>query len=264
MPHKRAKRSVREKAKAERKQDLPPSESSFNLNDIPKSMARVLNAEMVQGAWKEKKRSMEGEGDRAGGGKKRKIASASSKTEIKIKPGESLRHFKQRVEDDMRPIIRSAMKNTTSLSKQKLKQSQKDAEELANERRKGKGVSEHDEADSEDVSSHRRQGKRKDRSPSPDFLRVSSSAPRRLNDVVQGPPELKPAPRLKRLAEKSQKKKAQDRQGSAIEDEEGDGGVITLQQKRMMELEREKAINRYRALKEAKLKVQQKKTDALI
>ncbi|KAL5523685.1 hypothetical protein ACEPAG_7858 [Sanghuangporus baumii] len=262
MPHKRAKKSVREKARAERKQDLPPAESSFNHNDIPKSMARVLNAEMVQGAWKEKKRSMEGEGDRAGGAKKRKIVSSSSKAEIKIKPGESLRHFRQRVEDDMRPLIRSAMKNTMSLSKQKLKQSQKDAEQLANER--SKGISEHDEADSEDASFDRRKGKRKGRSPSPDFLRVSSSAPKRLNDVVQAPPELKPAPRLKRLAEKSQNKKAQDRQGSAIEDEEGDGGVITLQQKRMMELEREKAINRYRALKEAKLKAQQKKTDALI
>ncbi|OCB89384.1 hypothetical protein A7U60_g3475 [Sanghuangporus baumii] len=263
MPHKRAKRSVREKARAERKLDLPPSESSFNPHDIPKSMARVLNAEMVQGAWKEKKRDME-DRDRIGGGKKRKIASASSKTEIKIKPGESLRHFKQRVEDDMRPLIRSAMKSTTSLSKQKLKQSQKDVEQLTNERGKSKGVPEHDDSDSEDASSHRRQGKRKDRSPSPGFLRVSSSAPKRLNDVVQAPPELRPAPRLRRLAEKSQHQKAQGRRGSAIEDEEGDGGVITLQQKRMMELEREKAINRYRALKEAKLKVQQKKMDILI
>ncbi|KAL5507411.1 hypothetical protein ACEPAH_6867 [Sanghuangporus vaninii] len=264
MPHKRAKRSAREKAKAERKLDLPPSESSFNPHDIPKSMARVLNAEVVQGAWKEKKRSLGGEGDRMGDGKKRKIASASSKTEIKIKPGESLRHFKQRVEDDMRPLIRSAMKSTMPLSKQKLKQSQKDVEQLANERGKSKRVLEHDDSDSEDAYSHRRQGKRKDRSPSPDFLRVSSSAPKRLNDVVQAPPELRPAPRLRRLAENLQHKKAQGRLGSAIEDEQKDGGVITLQQKRMMELEREKAINRYRALKEAKQKVQQQKMDVLI
>lgn len=162
----------------------------------------------------------------------------------------------------MRPLIRSAMKNTSSISKQKLVQSQKDVEQLANERRKRGLTSEQDTSDSGGAASHRNKDKRKDRTPSPDFVRVSSSAPKRLNDIAQAPPELKVAPRLNRLAEKSRNKNGQAKRGVDA-DEEEDGGVISRQQKRMMELEREKAINRYRALKEAKLKEQQKTVDGL-
>ena len=112
-----------------------------------------------------------------------------------------------------------------------------------------------------------RQAKGKERSPSPDFVRLSSSTPKRLNDIVQAPPELKStAPRLSRLVQKRSQKKSgnvglsSDRDGDG-DDGSGGDGVVSLQQKRMMELEREKAINRYRALKEAKLKEQRKKEE---
>ena len=81
---------------------------------------------------------------------------------------------------------------------------------------------------------------------------MATSAPKRLNDIVQAPPELKVAPRLKRMAAAAQNKK----KGAANDDSEEDvgSGVVSAAQKRMMELEREKAIQRYRALKEAKMK----------
>ncbi|EJD02864.1 uncharacterized protein FOMMEDRAFT_107879 [Fomitiporia mediterranea MF3/22] len=260
MPHKRAKRSIRERTKTERKLDLPPSESTFAQNDIPKSMARVLNAEIVQNAWREKKRALDSETGGVESGSKRKKrkteGGGTEKAEIKIKPGESLRHFKRRVEDDMRPLVRSAMKNATSVSKQKSKQSQKDVEAItkssASKSKQGR-ADDNADSDSEDTSTHRRKGKgRQNRSPSPDFARISSSMPKRLNDVAQAPPELKAAPRLNRLVRKAQAGKSGGMNGR--EDNVEDDGIITLQQKRMMELEREKAINRYRALKEAKLK----------
>ena len=114
MPHKRAKRSVREKRKEEqcvlkslnnkgslrvcpRKSDLPPVQG-FN-DDMPKSVARILNAESIQRAWREKKRGLgDGGEDRNEGGKKRRKLDNSNDARkkdkgLKIKPGESLGHF---------------------------------------------------------------------------------------------------------------------------------------------------------------------------
>ena len=71
-----------------------------------------------------------------------------------------------------------------------------------------------------------------------DFQTFSSSAPKRLNDIAQAPPEFKKLPR-----------KAPPKASSAPVD------VISQTQKRMMELERDKVIQRYRALKEGKRKL---------
>jgi hypothetical protein len=65
----------------------------------------------------------------------------------------------------------------------------------------------------------------------------SKAAPRKLNDVVQAPPEL---PTL-RLTVKKDGGKTKD----------GDS-ILSLAQKAMMEKERENAIRRYRELKERK------------
>ncbi|KAI5114658.1 hypothetical protein M0805_003678, partial [Coniferiporia weirii] len=102
-------------------------------------------------------------------------------------------------------------------------------------------------------SERKRRGKGK-REPSPDFARSSSSAPKRLNDIVQAPPEFKVS-RLNRLVQKAAKDRSKD--GDADEDGPG-SGVVSAAQKRMMELEREKAIVRYRTLKEVRLKEQQR------
>lgn len=172
----------------------------------------------------------------------------------------------RRVEDDMRPVIRTAMKNTTSVSKQKSKESQKDVGKNANPPN-GKSKKAADEEDSEEEEQRsRKKGKKSDREPSPEFARWSSAAPRRLNDIAQAPPELKPAPRLNRLAASAKKKRNESKEDNAEEDEdvEGRNNVVSLQHRRMMELEREKAINRYRMLKDAKLKEQQKTKGVLI
>ena len=71
---------------------------------------------------------------------------------------------------------------------------------------------------------------------------MSTSAPRRLNDIAHAPPEFKNLPRG---AEDKSKKKY----GAGKE------GVISMKQKMMMEEEREKAIVRYRALKERRRRV---------
>ena len=63
-----------------------------------------------------------------------------------------------------------------------------------------------------------------------EFQKSSSSAPKRLNDVAQAPPEFKKLPRV----------------SSAIGRRDG---VPSMSQKNMMEQEREKAIARYRELK---------------
>ena len=157
----------------------------------------------------------------------------------------------------MRPMIRTAMKNTTSISKQKFKESVKHSKDSD---KKGKGKSSGNDEVQEDDEGQSTSSKSKKkntggrRSPSPEFAQNSSSAPKRLNDIAQAPPQFSSAPRLQRLVQKAKEKKSKE-----VNDDENDdaNGIVSAQQKRMMELEREKAINRYRSLKEAKLKDRQ-------
>lgn len=158
----------------------------------------------------------------------------------------------RRVEDDLRPLVRSAMKNTTSVSKQKSKESKRglpDATDMSPAKVKKKEEA-RDQYDSDGGDETSRRPK-KARDIVPDFARASASAPKRLNDIVQAPPEFKVAPRLQRLASE-----AKIRLTSLHGAEEGDG-VVSAAQKRMMELEREKAIARYRAMKEMRMKEKQ-------
>ncbi|THH06190.1 hypothetical protein EW145_g4258 [Phellinidium pouzarii] len=160
----------------------------------------------------------------------------------------------QRVEDDMRPVIQSAMRNTTSVSKQKNEASQKEVEYLIKKPSlKRKNVEELDGSHFDLPSARKGRGKG-NREHSPEFARNSSSAPKHLNDIVQAPPVLKSASRLKRLVQKA---KVDNDEG---EDTGDSNNVVSNAQKRMMELEREKVIVRYRALKEMRLKQRQKVT----
>ena len=74
--------------------------------------------------------------------------------------------------------------------------------------------------------------------PLKEFQRHSSSAPRRLNDIVQAPPDLKKLPRGVKASSEGGYKAGGKREG-----------VLSMAQKQMMEAEREKAIARYRELK---------------
>ncbi|KAI8985666.1 hypothetical protein BD414DRAFT_537158 [Trametes punicea] len=259
MPHKRAKRSVREKKRIESGNDLFPGvKKSIEHEEIPKSAARVLNAAKVQQAYAEKKRK--GLAEDSGGPSRKRLkteekdgdgASGSNKSQLRIQPGESMAHFNRRVEDAMRHSVREAMQASSAKMRKARKEelTRKEAKSASKRRSRSRsqGRSEGDASDSDGErrrsSSHRPETK--DDKPK-DFEKVSTSAPRRLNDIVQAPPELKKLPRkAKKLAEQGVTKKSE---GAKTLRE----GVLSMAQQAMMEEERERAIRLYRELKRGK------------
>jgi len=212
-----------------------------NDGEFPKSAAWVLNAEGVRSAYREKrKREKDGDGGDDDGKRKKKKRKAAdgqealrAKANLMIKPGESLKHFNRRVEDDMRPLVRTAMSLTVSTSKQKRKASEREEQSntpgKSSEKKKSSGLPESKPQAIEPPAKQR------------DFDRLASSAPKRLNDIAQAPPQLSIGSRLK-----SKVNGSPNSSGLKCDN------VVSDAQKRMMDLEREKAIARYRALKSAK------------
>ncbi|KAI0053758.1 hypothetical protein FA95DRAFT_1552262 [Auriscalpium vulgare] len=231
MPHKRAKRSVREQQRNERGTDLAPS-GSISLEGIPKSLARVLDAAKIRTEYKDKKRKIaSGEDDGNTNKRRKKVHEDGKAKDIAIKPGESLRHFNRRVEDDMRPLVRDAMQSSAAVSRKARKDgpTSKTSASTDKKRKEAEADDSDDDAAPSPVSKH--DGKAKE------FSTLSSSAPRRLNDIAMAPPTLKKPPRGTARIKKA---------GG------GDGrnsGVLSMAQKAMMEVEREKAIQRYREMK---------------
>lgn len=83
-----------------------------------------------------------------------------------------------------------------------------------------------------------------------DFAKASTSTPRSVNDIVQAPPQIKHLPRnAQKILAASGKGKKSD-------------AVVSMAQKAMMEAERENVIQRYRELKERRLKQHQNNIDA--
>lgn len=86
--------------------------------------------------------------------------------------------------------------------------------------------------------------------PTMEFAKVSTSAPKRINDIAQAPPQIKHLPRnAKKIVATSGKGKKSD-------------AIVSMAQKAMMEAERENVIQRYRELKKQRLKQHQKSADA--
>ncbi|KAK1215250.1 hypothetical protein PQX77_022152 [Marasmius sp. AFHP31] len=247
MPHKRAKRSVREKERAERGHDLAPSKSQLSgthLKEeaVPKSAARVLNALKIREDYRKRKREG-GDGDEDTGGngegregKKRKKTKAKGARDAEVEkgavggilPGESLEHYNKRVEQNMRPLVRDAVK--TSLAVDRSAKKQAEVEKAAKKGKSAKKTEDTDDLEPPSLPD-------KHASKAKEFQTVSTSAPKRLNDIAQAPPEM---PRL-RGAEK-----VLGRTGGGVGKS---GGVVSMAQKVMMEEEREKAIKRYREMK---------------
>ncbi len=101
-----------------------------------------------------------------------------------------------------------------------------------------------DESDSDDDPSPRK-AKAKEAGPK-DFEKLSTSAPKRLNDIVQAPPNIKQLPRkAKKLAAQGGSQK--DAGGQSLSD-----GVRSMAQKAMLEEERERAIRLYREMKKGR------------
>ena len=79
-----------------------------------------------------------------------------------------------------------------------------------------------------------------------DFEKVDTSAPKRLNDVAEAPPELKKLPRkAKKLAAIGGAAKGSG--ASSLKE-----GVLSMAQKAMMEEERDRVIRLYREMKKGK------------
>ncbi|KAI0676126.1 hypothetical protein C8Q78DRAFT_1075058 [Trametes maxima] len=257
MPHKRAKRSVREKNRNESGNDLVPgARKSIENEEIPKSVARVLNAAKVQQEWAEKKRKAQVDDGAGPSRKKRRRDDAdgeggggSGKPQLRIQPGESMAHFNRRVEDSMRHSVREAMQSSSAKMRKTRKEelSQKNpAKSPANSQTKPSARSDNP-SDSEDDndSAPARRATKKDERPR-EFEKLSSSAPKRLNDIVQAPPQLKKLPRkAKKLAAQASAQKSEG--AKSLRD-----GVLSMAQKAMMEEERERAIRMYREMKRGK------------
>ncbi|TFK82943.1 hypothetical protein K466DRAFT_647822 [Polyporus arcularius HHB13444] len=260
MPHKRAKRSVREQKRKESGSDIAPGlKKAIENEDIPKSVSRVLNAAKVRQEWAEKKRKGF-EDDGAGPSRKRRKQSGTGdgdtagakQTQLRIMPGESMAHFNRRVEESMRHTVKEAMQSSSArmrqVRKEELAASEKEKKKRAaeaEERTKGrKRIRAGDELDSDDDPSPRK-AKAKEAGPK-DFEKISTSAPKRLNDIVQAPPNIKQLPRkAKKLAAQGGSQK--DAGGQSLSD-----GVRSMAQKAMLEEERERAIRLYREMKKGR------------
>ena len=276
---------------------------------MPKAMARVLNAERVRREWREKKRKerempedredkkRKGCIDEKGRGKAQGLSG--------IKPGESLRHFEQyvinnlvclasvliymstlsfcppfpplrctrRVEDDMRPLVRSAMKQVGAIERKANNEALQETDELkassekttigrakefiADGHRRGEPSTK--SAEEKGLQTH---GKVRPK----EFVVVNSSLPRRLNDVAQAPPEIKAPKRLLKFGDLRLSRSGdsdndvEDVRSESIPDpgskKRGNSklDVLTPAQRRLMEVERSRAVQRYRMLKEARMK----------
>lgn len=144
----------------------------------------------------------------------------------------------------MRPLVRSAVQ-TSKVVERKARNAElesKKKKEAQNGRSQTSKLSADGEAREQSPQSPSdtgRAGPKTDKNAErqKDFETYSTSAPRRLNDVAQAPPDIKKAPR------------GAVRLGIGGKRE----GVLSMAQKSMMEQEREKAIARYRMLKAARL-----------
>ncbi|KAG8214811.1 hypothetical protein J3R82DRAFT_9957 [Butyriboletus roseoflavus] len=244
MPHKRAKRPAREQEIAQRATDLAPK-ISIEHEPIPKSVSRVLNAGQIRREYRKKRQpdgaSNTGEDDLER--KKRHHDAANMRdlgdsTVLRIKPSETVTQFNRRVENSMVPIIKTALRQSSAQvrrvrreeaaqqTRQRGKQGDKARRPLLESPKKGSDPP--PIAADEETVNFRNAGK--------EFQVVSTSAPRRLNDIAQEPPVIKKLPR------------------GATKNDAAPSGVLSMAQKAMMEEERDKAIRHYRELKARKLR----------
>ncbi|KAG2359689.1 hypothetical protein BDR07DRAFT_1360875 [Suillus spraguei] len=259
MPHKRAKRAVRERERSLKGDNLEPKHLG-NEETVPKSVARILNAEKIRLEFRNKKRKIDDpNGDECPQLKRRRSTSdVNSRKEdmLKIQPGETIAHFNKRVESSMMPLIRTAMQQSSAqvrrVQKHEIEQgvakpaaqvktminnaSRADVSNLSPLTRTHTPPSRVDTSPLTSTSTRQQQPRDKPK----EFCVSSTSAPRRLNDIAQEPPRFGKLPRGARSGKDSSKEKVV--------------GILSMAQKAMMEEEREKVIKRYRELKAKKLR----------
>jgi len=239
MPHKRAKRPLRELEKARRATDLAPK-ISIEHEPIPKSVSRVLDAGQIRREYRKKKRHLDGvsNADEDNLQRKKRRHDAIDKkdgeiTALRISPSESVAQFNRRVENSMMPLIKAALRQTSAQARkvrrevaaQETLKRGKQAEKAPESSKKGSDPPPIDAVDEENTGR---------RHVTKEFQVASTSTPRRLNDIVQEPPMIKKLPR------------------GAVKNDAAPSGVLSMAQKAMMEEERDKAVRHYRELKARK------------
>ncbi|KAJ7624448.1 hypothetical protein FB45DRAFT_796407 [Roridomyces roridus] len=233
MPHKRAKRSVRDQQRSQNGTDLAPGRGTHTQDDepLPKSFLRALNADKVQAEFRAKRklRYEGGAGDESGEkvSKRRKVDSVA---DAKIRRGETLAHFNKRIEADMRPLFREAVQasRATQRAVKKKKCPKTSSGPVTTSRKPTKQPS----ASNPPVDRHAHRPK--------EFLHISASAPRRLNDIAIAPPNLSSSV-LARKASDAQKGSGKKAKAETL---------LSPAQALQMAKAREEAVARYRELKE--------------
>ncbi|KAJ7923096.1 hypothetical protein B0H13DRAFT_1707238 [Mycena leptocephala] len=248
MPHKRAKRSIREQDRSQKGTDLAPNRSKDALSSepLPKSFARAINAAQVRADFRAKRKLGKGEGeDGPKKAKRRKVE--GSVGEAKIRPGETLAHFNKRIETDMRPLVRSAVQSSLATVRAERKKSSSDptASSTPSKTAKSTKSSASTAPKSTSNSKSKPQFQDDDDAPAPvdkhasrpkEFARTSSAAPRRLNDIALAPPEL--SAHTRKAAPKTTSSKS--------------SSVLSPAQQLQMAAAREAAVAHYRKLKAAR------------
>ncbi|KAJ7616667.1 hypothetical protein FB45DRAFT_801440 [Roridomyces roridus] len=238
MPHKRAKRSVRDQQRSQNGTDLAPGRGAQTQDDeaLPKSFLRALNADKVRTEFRAKRKLRDegGDGDGKKASKRRKVESVA---DAKIRPGETLGHFNKRIEADMRPLVRDAVqssratqraakkdKSSTSSNKPSIPSS----EPTPTSKKPAKPPS----SSTPPVDKHAHRPK--------EFLNTSTSAPRRLNDIAMAPPD---------LSNSGFARKASSAKNGSGKKTKADA-LLSPAQALQMAKAREEAVARYRELKE--------------
>ena len=162
-----------------------------------------------------------------------------------------------RVEHSMRGEIRAAVQKSSAYMRKTRQEEEKLSGQKHSERPKITKSSEGKSLKNTDVENPKRSSKESTEAQNPpekltssrsrdkdkptDFATIITSAPRRLNDIVQAPPEIKKLPRGA-----TKLKTARGEEGSKQTLQEG---VLSMARKAMLEEERERAVRMYREMK---------------
>ncbi|UZJ51141.1 hypothetical protein CBS101457_000461 [Exobasidium rhododendri] len=260
MPHKRSKFADRMADRAKKGNDLPPN-NDLHFKSLPKGAMRIINAASIQAQYREKKKEREEELARKTKGKGK-----GEQGTLQIREGEKMGDFNRRVESTMAKDINKSIRATNETSK----------------KRKRKGGAENEDHPSEEASTFASAKKNAvpRESNSKDLKRAreaiengkgkeiefkQADSRKRLNDVVQAPPNLTKAPRgesksaLERKASLKAALSGRDAETSTSKSARLPEPVLKggLKREAMLREERERAVQAYRSKKQAQLSSRQ-------
>ncbi|WWD08766.1 hypothetical protein V865_006879 [Kwoniella europaea PYCC6329] len=285
MPHKRAKRSVREAETAKKGTNLTPSSKSLNsaYDDTPKSASRIISGWKFQSEFRKSgKTNSEDTGEYSKPSNSNSNSSTTNgkgkgkavdKSEIpKILPNETLGEYNRRIENLLRSGVSKAIKDAASTKALEVAQANRDKKvrkrkaKLEKLIKDGKVPKEALEKYLKEVREKEEQrndnhskGKRKRDNEEDEELDGDGQGkqarpakefkemegPRRLNDIVLAPPQL---PHLR----KSGEKKTSTKEAYSAIGKNSDKIPLNAGQKRILEEERERVVRMYREMKAKK------------